>query len=309
MSGMVPARFLQEVLRGSYEQIIDESSELVAGSFARFGVECPDEVSVVATFPNHVLVSTTEGKFYRATLKDLENGERSIVQTEDVNIPVLRTYEEQVGYVRGAAGEAVAALMSGDSEIAKEHVRELVHSAALVSRPNPVDEMRDALAGLFDRERPWRRVYEGNKAGIHKFVCSEDSSPREYPRPKYQELYLEDTDEPAGYHRAVMADLAVMCDRLSEAWEIVQSYSEYSDLETGFYPLSVAGVNESFQEFAHDYADELRQVHGLVKAASLDEDPETVIPRAVLHDHVARQLPAIDMAARLVRRTAMELKA
>jgi hypothetical protein len=309
---MVPARLLQAILKGSYEQMVDDSSMLVAESFARFGAQSPDEVSVIATFPQHMIVSTVEGKFFRATVKDLEDGGRSIVQTEDVDIPVYRTREEQKGYVKSAASEAVAALLSGDPEEARTHVRELVQSAELISGPDPVEEMRGAMEGLFDSKRPWRRVYESNRAGIHKFTWGESGNAhRDAPKPKYQDLYTnEGVKDPAGYHRAVMADLSVLSERMAEVWDVVQeNYGAYDEKETGFYPLTIAGVNESFQDFARDYADELRQVCRLVEAASLDEDPETVIPRAVLYDNVARQFPVIDIAARLVRRTATELSA
>lgn len=312
MSGMVPAKLLREILKGSFEQRVDDASELVSESFSRFGVESPDELSVIATFPQHMIISTTEGKFFRATVKDLDNGDRSIVQMEDVDIPVLRTREEQVGYVKSAAGDAVAAMLSGDPESARTHVRELVQSAELISGPEPVEEMRLALEGLFDETRPWRRVYESNRAGIHKFLWGESGvASRDAPKPKYQGLYTnEDIENPAGYHQAVMADLSVLSERLSSVWAIIQeNYGSYDETDGHFYPLSIAGVNESFQDFARDYADELRQVCRLIESASLDEDPETVVPRAILYDHVARQFPAIDIAARLVRRTATELSA
>jgi len=72
--------------------------------------------------------------------------------------------------------------------------------------------------------------------------------------------------------------------------------------------LAIAGVNENFQEFANDFADELRILCGLAESASKDLDPDTVRARAVLFDHVARHYPAIEIASKLIQRTAAELE-
>lgn len=309
MNGTVPARLVQEMLRGSYEQMVADTSQLISESYARFGVDGPDEVHVVATFPKHAVVTTDEGRFFRVSFQDLENGGRSVVQAESMDVPVLFSRDDQIKFMRSAANEAVEALMAGDFEASRTRVRELVMSAEILTGPDPVMEMKSALEGLFDGERPWRRVYAENSNGIHRFLWGASGvTYRDAPKPKYQGIYMSEMENPDGYNEALQADLSVLAERLSGLWKVVEeNYGPYAEQDGGFYPLAIAGVNENFQHFAGDFADELRQVCRLVESASQDDDPSTVVVRAVLYDSVARQYPMIEMAARLVRRTSTEL--
>jgi hypothetical protein len=308
---MVPARLIQELQRGSYEQIVDELSVTIAESYSRFGSDSPESVHLVASFPRHAIVATDEGKFFRAEIKDIENNKRAVVKTESIDVPVLTDREQQKQFVEGAVSDAVMALLGGDEDEARTRVRELVRSADLIVGPDPIDSISEALEGLSDSERTWRRVYFENQAGIHKFMWgSSGVSHRDSPKPKYQELYSGNRVEDAsGYNQAISADLQVVSEGLSKIWDGFQSsYVDYSEQDGKFYPLAIAGVNESFQEFAGDFADELRVICSLVESASKDLNPDTIRARAVLFDHVARQYPAIEIASKLIQRTSAELK-
>jgi len=310
MNGMVPARLLQELLNGSYEQTVQAVRESIEDSFSRFGAGSPEDVHLVATFPRHAIIANEHGEFFRVETKDLDDGTIGFVQVESFDVPILRTWEEQQGFIESTASDAVHALMSGDFAHAREQIKALVQSSDVVSAQDPVVEANSYLENLFDDERPWRRVYGENRTFLHRYLWGASGvAYRDAPKPKYDELYTSDGVELAEqYHIAVSTDLGMLSERLDKIWDrIADTYGSYGSEMSGFKDITIAGMAENFESFAADFVSELRAVHGLVEQAAKDDDPATVIPRALIYDRVSRAFPDIEIAAKLVQRAAVEL--
>ena len=310
MNGMVPAKVLQELLRGSFEQTVEEVREAIEDSFANFGAGSPDEVHLVATFPRHAIIANEHGDFFRVETKRLDNDTIGVVQVESFDVPVLRTWEDQQGFVEDVASDAIRALAAGDFEHAREQIKALVRSSDVVSAPDPVVEAQNYLAGLFDEDRPWRQVYEGNRSLLHRYLWGASGvAYRDAPKPKYDELYTTEGVEQAGqYHVAVMTDLELLAERLDKIWDLVAgAYGSYDGDMGRFKDITIAGIAENFEGFAADFVSELRAVHNLVEQAAKDDDPATVVPRALIYDRVSEAFPDLEIAAKLVQRAAVEL--
>lgn len=310
MRGMVPARLIQEILNGSYEQLIEGISQSAAEQYLLFGAECPEDVHLVATFSHHAIVANEDGDFFRTTIKQTDDGDHAFVKVEEIDVPVIRTWAEQQSFVGDAASDAVRALMAGDISHARNQVRALMQSSDLVVAPDPLKEVDSYLSGLFDEERSWRRVYAENRSHIHRFLWGASGVAfRDGPRPKYMELYAGDgIEESDQYTDAVQTDLSILADRLAGLWELISgTYGNYDSEMSGFKGVEVAGIAENFEVFASDFMSELQSVHRLVEQASKDNDPATVVPRAMIYDKVSAKYPDIEIAAKLVQRAAVEL--
>lgn len=310
MKGMVPARLIQEILNGSYEQMIESLSRAAADHHTVFNAESPEDVHLVATFPHHVIVANEEGEFFRATIKRTDDGNHSFVQIEEFEVPIIKTWEQQQAFVSEAASDAVRALLAGDIEHARNQVRALVRSSDLVVAPDPLAETDQYLSNLFDEDRAWRRVYFENRNHIHRFLWGASGVAfRDAPRPKYAELYHGDgVEEAEQYNLAVQTDLSLLAERLASLWErIAESYGGYDAKMSGFKGVEIAGLAENFETFASDFVKELQSVYSLVEQASKDSDPATVVPRALIYDKVSVKYPDIEIGSKLVQRTAVEL--
>jgi hypothetical protein len=308
MDALIPSRVLRALMRGSHEAQIQEATLAAQAAHGRFGVE-EDAVQVIATFSRHALV-LAENKIHRLTLSALDEGGLSVVESEEVDVPTFETVDEVQDFFESSAQDAVSALIEGDKETCRALIGELVEGASFIAAPDPLHEMKEVLDGLFSGDRPWRMVYEANGSSIHRFLWGASGvAHRDSPRAKYLGLYGGDQIEEAqGYHSAVHSDLGVISDKLTTLWEHYQTaFGKFIEDDSGFEDLAVAGVGENFRQFAEDFGQELSVVCRLMEQASKDEDVETVRARAMLYDHVARQYPTLDIACRLIKRTADDI--
>lgn len=313
MQGMIPTRVLRELNRGSHESVVMETARAVEAAHAKFGAKRPGDVHLLSTFSEHAIVVTESGDAFRVHLKALNDGSRTVLQTEEVEVPIISTVEDQLAFAGSAAGGIVEAVRSGDFDSARTRIQELVEAADLIAPPDPVTEAREYLGSLFDRERPWRRIYAENQERIHRFLWGASGvTPRDVPKQNYAELCGEGVDNPESYHGAVSSDLGLLEERLAKLWERIEgAYSRYQEnhVAGGFQPVQIAGINEGFETFTSDFVEELRAVHALIEQAARDEDERTVKARAAIHDFVAREYPIIEVAARLIQRGAADLAA
>jgi len=307
MSGLIPANVLAEVTRGSIEDYVGRVIQAVEDSHARFESETGQDLNVIATFNEHVVVANGDGNVYRASYQPAGDG-FSITKVEPVELPVIRGRQDGRRFVERTASEAVEALVAGDFSSARDQIRTLIEAAPMLAPVDQLRELREHLSGMFDQERPWRAFYAEDHERIQRLVWGTTGSAFSYtPQPRYQPLYrdglLEDASE---YASAVEADVGVMAERLEKLWEqTTEAWGEYQS--TGAFKASgIARPAEHFETIASDYLVELKALCHLMSEAAKDNDPDTVAARGWLFDQVARQYPQVEVTARLVRRVATE---
>jgi len=301
---------LRELSKGSLEEAISAAEVAVASAAEKFGAESGD-VYLISTFPHHAVVATSEGRVFRVKLGSLDGGGRAVVEHEEVDVPTIGTKKERDEFFRAAEADVLRSLAEGDKLTAASLLREFIQAAPLMSPYDPLDGMRVFLEGAFDADRPWRQTYAAHQSAIHRFLWgASGTAHRDAPKPKYQGLYFgESVRDPSGYHSAVSSDIGLLAERLREMWErFQQSFGEYASGDNGWQDGRIAVVNESFRVFAEDYGDELATLCRLMENAAKDDSEDTVRARAMLYDHVSRQLPTLEIAGRLLGRTAADLQ-
>jgi len=273
----------------------------------RFNAADPQDTSVVATFSHHAIVANEDAEFFRATIVEHDDGSVSIGEVEPVDVPVARTRVEQDALIAEAARDAASAIVSGDFDAARIQVRKLMESSHLVARRDPLVEADEVVSTLTHPDRPWRRVYAENKAYIHKFLWGASGvAYRDAPPPKYRDLY-EGRKEAAPYSAAITVDLEQLSTKLDRIWSTAAEAYESSNVTEGaFNGLEIASMAQQFDVFARDFLDEASRVCRLVEDASKDDDEDNAAVRAMIHDRVASRLPELDIASKLVKRTAVE---
>lgn len=308
MPGFVPSNAIEQLLAGSYEETISNIGETVSENWEQFGAKGPDDVSVVATFPRSVVVSTTDGKFFKAGYKR-NGGDIAVTRVESVSVPVLKTRADQRRFLAEAAKDAISAFLSGDHESARTQVRELVHTGSLLKDIDPIQEAKENLNELFSGERPWRKIYSETSKAIHRVLWGASGATFRYaPKAKYEDIYSEGTEGAEEYHQSVAADLSLLTEKLRVLWGwIEESWGKYDSIHGLFKGVNVSEIAENFEGFATDYIEELRVVCQLAESAAADDDPEHTAAMALAYDSIANNYASLEVGARLVRRVATEL--
>lgn len=308
MPGYIPSEAIERLLAGSYEETINNLGEAVSEQWEQFGASSPNDVSIVATFPRNVIISTNDGKFFKAGYKR-NDGSIAVTRVESVSVPVLKTREDQKKFLSEAASDAVSSFLAGDYDSARSQVRELVHAGALLKDQNPLEEAKETLEELFSPERPWRKIYTETSKTIHRVLWGASGATFRYaPKPKYQDIYSENTDVAEGFHQSISIDLSLMTEKLRTLWGWIESsWGKYDSKHGMFKGIAISDVAENFEQFAVDYIDELRIVCQLAESAASDDNPEHAAAMALVHDVIATNYASLEVGARLVQRVATEL--
>ncbi len=304
MPGYIPSSAVNQILSGSYEETIQSLQDLVSEEYELFSANGPDDISVVSTFPSSVIVTTSEGSFYRANY-GRDGNEIKIQKVESIDVPVLKTKAEQKEYLSETAMNAISAFLSGDFETARSQVRDLVKSGNLLKDEDPLEEARMGLNELFSPERPWRKTYSESSKVIHKVLWGASGATFRYsPKTKYEEA-IKDGNIFSMYED-VLESLNEVSEKLKTIWSWVEESIGGYDAK-GFKDSNVSSVIEGFEEFVKDYLEELRSVCKLAESAASDEDKEHVAAMALVHDTIAKNYASLEVGARLIKRVASEL--
>jgi hypothetical protein len=308
MTKMVPSRLLEEIARGSHEERLQTALKAVQEHYADFSARSPEGAHLISTFTHHVVVANEDGDFFRASTTDHDDGSMSFVKVESFDVPIIRSRGEQEVFLEQAAKEAVLATRAGDFDAARTQVRSLMKASRLIVAPDPIEETREILDGAFDPDRPWRRVYVENRNHIHRFLWGASGVVyRDAPKPKYADLY-EGDEIATPYSAAIRVDLEVLFEKLDQVHiDTLVAQTHFKDNDPMLSGTEIIGMAEQFTGFVEDYVHELTALLNMVKGASLDEDESSSAQRAMIYDKVAAKVPELEIAAKLIQRTANEL--
>lgn len=301
---MIPMDEVHKLMEGSFEHIAALVSEAVKTNKDLFLPEGSDgDVSCLATFPDKVVVGTSEGRYFEAVFKE-KDGELIFESPQALDVPVVNQ-SNAAEYVRDFTLSAVDALLSEDVDAARGKILAL----ASLQEDRHVQSERDYaddVVSHLGEARPWRHIMQDQSEEIRRQVVDQIESIREsQPEPKYRPMY--ETDEIPeenfeDYRELVNKDLSAVGERI----ERVQH-----DAETSFLPFfeSISGVEMSEDEdevlghfcfFSEDLINDLQAIRQLVAEAVQNE--QCVMCLGQIYDALAESLVDYEIAGAFVER-------
>lgn len=300
-SKMVPREVAEQIVHGSYEDLIQKVGAAIEEQAAMFlpAGERKEVVFPVATFKNNVIVGTSVGEFYRAKFESV-NGKVIIKSHEKIDVPVIDESNQQE-YVAKSLASVVDEFMHGDHAKAFAQLAEIASVVeAAPSAPTDravafVKTLRSGAWNQFVVEK--REAYSGVIEGEEVEVAAQ-----------FKALYAEGFDAsklPVHTERVTKAT-AGLFEQLEYLWKVAKaSYTSYK----GGQPRTTKSEAEKaavlrFEAFAESFVSDvsrkLRDGRGFVENG--------VLCGAIIHDGLAGMFEDIRIASGLVKYFAEQLR-
>lgn len=296
---LVDGDFLSKLLAGSYEVAMGATEEVVAENAELFGSEA-DDVQVIGTFAEHLIVANTEGGFYRAKWGLDENNAVFISDVEEIDVPVFEA-NTSLGEARRQAESTVVALLSEDEDGVKVGIGNLLDMVQAGTRLTA-----ESVEDLFEARKEqaeasdWLAAIREHGDGIRKFVGrTAHRLQASVPHPRFEAITGGSVDEAdADPHRsAVRQALIDLRDRLQAmrgSIALAKQIGEDHVLTAGEDGGLATG---DFVQFVEGYSADLDSTIDVVEDAVSVAEDGCVSCLARVHDGIAEHLEDWALAA------------
>lgn len=305
----VPRRVLEEISRGSHEQVVESVREAVEAEEELFG---ESGAALVATFKGFAVVATPSGKFWRARYEVAPSGDAWIVESKPVSFPVV-TKETAGSYVRGEARKLVDRFFSsGLTEDTRNHLHDVV--TALNSGISVTPEGAAGLVvGRLVEERSWRGYVNTFDQNLREFTGIDPVKFEGKIKPRFSAILSGeyDSDKEGQYLGVVRGAVQEMIDHVGNIAAMTKSLLE------GSYTLTkewrgwrdADSMVAEFMEFVGDFADD---VNGLKEDLDGYKDvmgEASLESIAAMYDEVAQRMREVELAGAIAEKFAKRFEA
>lgn len=299
---LVDGDFLARLVADSYETAMSSVSEAVESAPELFGESDAERVSAIATYPDHVIVASKGGTFYRAKWSRDEDGSVNLSEAEEIDVPVYEPGTAGV-QVRQEAEEAVRFMMIGDADGAAESVRSLYR---LVQ--SGVRLTAEGVEDLWNRQRftehDWFKAIGERESEIRAFLGA-DVARIDAPKARFESLIESSADQADANRPAVIAAMRRILDGFREMRSRTALAREIGPGHRVRGADDAAGMAVSeFVEFVGGYAADLDGMTALIEDAVAVAENGPVKPIARIHDSISVQATEWGLAAMFVERLA-----
>src|SRR5580698_3401014 len=111
---MVPTEAIRNLTHGSFEHLSLRLDDAIAENADLFLGGQKSKVARIATFKEHVIVGTADGRYFACPYRD-DYGTISFAMPEALDVPVINS-SNMTSYVSESLNEIVDALMTGNQE-------------------------------------------------------------------------------------------------------------------------------------------------------------------------------------------------
>ena len=188
---LVDAQFVARLTQGSYETAIGVVDEAVAAQAKLFGVTA-ESLTTLATYPEHLIVATKDGDFFRAKWGISEDGDVEISDVENIDVPVYEASSVSAR-VREESTQIVGQLLAGNLEEATDNLvgmYKLFRSGVRLT----AEGVEDAYGQQSFEEDDWFVATRESEKTIRTFLGT-DAVRLDVPKPRFEELLREESDE------------------------------------------------------------------------------------------------------------------
>lgn len=281
-----------KILRnGSLEEKLESVARAISNSASTiFGEDCG--LTVLATFPAYVVVSSSNGKAARVYYECDESGAVVVRKSEPI---VVSTYRKECAssFVHTRISMAVSSFLAGD----KDYAKTILSEAALVAPPDLVDAEKEQLWDFIrsiQAETLWRRAISESAADLSESTLSASEGA---PEKRFENLYTEGlTKEELEAHRSVVLEgLEYIAKSYSSISKTVELNLETLNTSIGEDPatplITVKNVAESLNASVKET---------LSKIEESTKNLRAVDTLAIVYDTLAEELQAYHIASAFV---------
>ena len=303
---LVDGDFLAKLVGGSFEVAMGAVEEAVReNAVEAFG---DPEAKTLATYPDHFIVVTPDGKFFRGKWAiSEEDGAIALSEIAVIDVPV---YEANAmgTEIRREAIEAVDLLLQGNEKEADEKVSHLFSMTQ-----GGVQLTAEGVEDLFTKqswsESDWFEAVQENDAAIRKMLGN-DALRLSTPKPRFEAITGDADDDEVERHRtSVVGGLKSLRAHLDDLWSKLGVASEVTEK----YSLRGSGDGEmavtDYVEFVLDFVEDLNGMAGIIDDALAVADDECVPCLARVHDGIAENMYEWSLAAAFVEKLARRFEA
>mgnify|MGYP001601220108 FL=1 len=300
---MVDGDFLEKLLSGSFEVAMGLVDEAVVASPEKFGGSESVEVRSLGTFPGHVIVVNSEGKFFRAAYSLDESGDNPGIKLgaiESIEVPVLGAVDV-AQEARRQARDAVDAMLQGDEKKAKAcacEVYSLVQSGTKLTAEGAEDGIREIMLGDADWKKAVRKQESQIKALLGGDILRLETS---MPRKRYDTKAVEESDR-----GSVASALRGLAATLSELLSKTIPATRVTDTSVVRGAARHEQSAADFVGFVREYRNDLASLIKLVEGAAMTTGCLPCLARS--HDLVAERIYDWALAGVFAERFARQIE-
>lgn len=283
---LVDADFLSRLTQGSYETAMGAVDLAVQENVDLFGGPSK-ALTTLATYPEHLIVATDDGDFYRAKWKILENGSVEITDVEDLDVPVYEA--AAMGHqVQEESSRIVGLILSDNLEEASESMGKLYNLVKQGVRLT-AEGVEDLYNGQDFTEDDWFQATREQEKSMRSFLGG-DALRIDTPKARFENLIDGDLDdEQAELHRgtvrAAIAKLREKFASMRSSLALAREVNETYQPRDGGDGTAVA----DFVEFVQGLAGALDEVGAILSDANVVAEDGCVKCIARVHDGIASQ--------------------
>lgn len=307
---LVDGNFLGKLLANSYEVSMGAVEEAVIEQASLFGVADDTRLRVLGTYPDHAIVATETGDFYRCEWS-IKDGVVQLSNIRQIDVPVYEG-EVRASTIRNKYDAAVTDILECRSEDAEVKLKELLDLAV-----GGVPMTAEAIEHLFlenrsrFQESDWAQMVGDREQDIRRFLGAE-ALRLSFPKAKFESLTGEAIDESAAEARRsdVVSALGQLADFLGTlrtktalARQVNEGYLARDGSEDG------ALATADFVQFTSGFAEDLDGMISIVEDAMAVSEDGCAKCLARLHDGIAGQMREWALAAAFAEKLARKFEA
>ena len=299
---LVPVDVVRQLANGSFEHLSVRIDEAVERSRGMFVGEDDAQVARIATFPQYVVVGSSDGRYFRAPYEDV-GGDIKILLPEQIDVPLVDE-GNAIDFIKQYAISTVDAILSDNKEETRERI------LSLLSLHESVEDERDVadeVVKLLSSNREWRSLYSEQRSEIAEQISDLLGAIRDRQiDPKYSPLYNGTIPEEKfeNYREVVTSGLSLVADKLEKIQTVAES---------AFYPFceAIEGADKTSEEertiskfvsFSEDFIEDIQSLREHVAFAINNE--KCVMCIAQVHDAVAESLYDFDVVGSFIEKMA-----
>lgn len=302
---LVSASDLRRLTHGSYEYKIHALHAQVMEEVAT-RVNTPlEDLEVVATHPDHVVVQSPDG-FYSVQLENSDTGTLHVTRCVEEDVGVYDGSNVEV-FIEAGIDAALTLYFKGDVGGALTKLSEV---AGLV--PDTLEGAQDqaisTVEGVLGRHRVWKRLFEGRRSHIQRFIVNFLPALEEARLvPKFTELYegTSEDDNLSAYGDIVSADLGYVLKRYADLEDTLRT--RMGEAADRVAEARGADVVELYEKFATDLLDDVQSVNKFATRVALKLTQ--IKYRGKLRDALVERLHRYEVAGCFVTEVASRFKA
>lgn len=300
-SKMVPREIAEEILRGSYEDLIQKVGATIeehAAMFLPAGVR-NEMVFPVATFKNNVIVGSSLGEFYRVKFETVD-GKVTIKSHEKIDVEVVDETNKK-DFITKSLGSVVDEFLHGDRKKALARLSE-VASVIEAEKADPTERAKAFFNEL--KNGSWRPFVTEKRDTLAALI--------EYERltveKRFKHLYDASTDASKlpEYAKQVTGSVNAVLESVESLLKVAKaSYTSYKNARPELGSETEKKVVLRFEEFAESF---LSDVSRKLREGHLFIENGGVSCWALVHDGFAEVVNDVQAASGLVTYFSEQLK-